>query len=53
MSTLRITHKDFNLYLVDFWEAKVEFNKVVVVVVVAAVLEICLASEELHFLIYI
>jgi hypothetical protein len=52
MSNLRITHKDFNQYLVDFWEvAEVGVNKVVVVVV--AVLEICLASEQSHFLIFI
>jgi hypothetical protein len=50
MSNLRITLKGFNRYLVDFWEAEVAVNKVVVAV---AVLEICLASEESHFPIFI
>jgi hypothetical protein len=45
MSNLTITLRDFNLYLVDFWEEGA-VNRVVAAV--AAVLEICLAFEESH-----
>jgi hypothetical protein len=44
MSNLTITLRDFNLYLVDFWEEEA-VNRVVAAV---AVLEIWLASEESH-----
>jgi hypothetical protein len=47
MSSLTITLRDFNLYLVDFWEEEA-VNKIAAAVV--AVLEICWASEELHIL---
>ena len=44
MSNLTIMLRDFNLYLVDFWEEEA-VNRVVAAV---AVLEICLAFEESH-----